>query len=651
MNVNEACSALNFELGKAIDFYAPLKTFNQNKKNMKRDPWFTLGLRTSSIKCWKMYKTVLHKPHDSPEYMAYKKYRNMYNMLRRKAKLQYNHELISSCRNDSKKMWEVLNRITGKRKLKSCLSDEIIIDGVKSSNPKIISNAFAKYYSEIGKVMSEKIEQQGPTFDPTTNVTSRVNESCFFFPTTHNEIERLIKGLKSKNSKGHDEMSNRILKAVYPSILHALFIIFNKSISSGVVPDFMKLAIVKPLYKAKSIYELTNYRPISLLPVISKILEKIIHVRLIKFFDKNNVIFEGQYGFRKLRSTTDAILDLSGNVIDGFNKGMFTIGLFLDMSKAFDSIKHETLLKKLELYGIRGLALNWLKSYLTDRNIKVMFKESLSEKFKVNFGTPQGSVLGPLLYIVLSNDLPKCLKFCRAVMFADDTTIYVSGNYVRFLYKKINEDLKKLTQWFRDNSLSLNSEKTSYILFKNVNRNPNFEGNIYIGSKTINKVSHTKFLGVNIDEHLSWNTHVQNLALKLTSGVYSLNMARNMLSVESKKLIYFSNVYSHLNYAVSAWGPMISSSNLKRLQVIQNKALRAIFNLKRRTNLAPFYKKAVLLDVKSIIELSLAKISHRYTNDVLPLRIVNLFEHTNHDHQTRNRNTLQAIAHTSHVYN
>ena len=145
--------------------------------------------------------------------------------------------------------------------------------------------------------------------------------------------------------------------------------------------------------------------------------------------------------------------------------------------------------------------------------------------------------------------------------------------------------------------------------------------------------------------------HVQNLALKLASGVYSLNMARNMLSVESKRLIYFSNVYSHLNYATSTWGPMISSSNLKRLQVIQNKALRSIFNLKRRTNLAPYYKKAALLDVKSIIELSLAKISHRYMNNVLPLRIVNLFESNNHDHETRNRNLLQSISHTSSVYN
>ena len=150
MNINEACSALNYEVGKAIDFYAPLKTFKQDRKSIKRDPWFTIGLKTSSIKCWKMYKKVLQKPHDSPEYIEYKKYRNMYNMLRRKAKLQYTHELISACKNDSKKMWEVLNRITGKRKQGSCLSNEIIVDGVKLNDPKIVSNAFAKHYSEIG---------------------------------------------------------------------------------------------------------------------------------------------------------------------------------------------------------------------------------------------------------------------------------------------------------------------------------------------------------------------------------------------------------------------------------------------------------------------------------------------------------------------
>ena len=651
MTLNDACTLLNDKISEAIDFYAPLKHLTYNKKYKKRDPWYTVGLKTSSVKCWKMYKQVLNKPHDSAEYIAYKKYRNLYNNLRRKAKFQYTYNLISACRNDCKKMWGILNRITGKVSKKDTLPDEIIVNGTKVSNQMTISNAFAKYYSEIGKCMSENIEQQGPTFDPTSNITNRVNESCYFFPTTYQEIEHLIKGLKSKNSKGHDELTNTILKSVYPSIINALFIIFNKSLSTGTVPDCMKLAIVKPLYKAKSVFEINNYRPISLLPVMSKILEKVIHARLSNFLKKHNVLFEGQYGFRKARSTTDAIMDLTGNIVDGLNKKMFTIALFLDMSKAFDTIKHETLLKKMELYGIRGISLDWFKSYLTDRNIRVLFKESLSEKYEVKFGTPQGSVLGPLLYIILTNDMPKCLKFTRAVMFADDTTIYATGSNVRFLYRKINEDLNKITQWFKNNSLSLNIDKTNYILFRNINSNPRFNGNIYMDNKIIQKVSQVKFLGVYIDEYLNWNSHVQKLSLKLSSGIYSLNMARNMISSETKRLVYFAHVFSHLNYALSAWGPMISLSNLKKLQVAQNKAIRSIYNLKIRTRLGPYFKKAGILDIKGLIELSLVKISHRYVTSSLPQRIVNLFENIEHDHGTRNRNSLQAVSHTTQIYN
>ena len=651
LTIDDACSSLNDRIYGALNFYAPLKQFKRNTRYQKRDPWFTLGLKTSSIKCWKLYRKVLHMPHDSADYVAYKQYRNMYNMLRRKAKFQYNNDLISACRNDSKKMWKVLNRITGKIRNKSSLSDEIIIDGIKSANQKEISNAFAKYYSEIGKRMSEKIDLEGPTFDPTSNISNRVNESCFLFPTTHHEIERLIKGLKSTSSKGHDELSNTMLKAIYPSILHALYIIFNKSLSMGEVPAYMKLAIVKPLYKAKSVYEMSNYRPISLLPVVSKILEKIVHSRLCKFLTKNGVLFEGQYGFRKNRSTTDAILDLSGNIIDGFNKKMYTIGIFLDMSKAFDSIKPETLLKKMELYGIRGTALNWFESYLTNRSIKVMFKECLSKKYEVHYGTPQGSVLGPLLYIVLSNDMPKCLKFSRAVMFADDTTIYATGSNIRFLYKKLNEDLSRVTQWFRVNSLSLNVDKTSYILFETEKNTSNFRGNIFMNNVAIQRVSYTKFLGVYIDKNLNWNSHVHQLSLKLASGIYSLNMARNMLSNKAKRQIYFAQVFSHLNYGLSAWGPMVSKANIKKLQVKQNKAVRAIFNLKNRSRLSDYYRKGQLLDLKGLIELSLAKISHRYITDVLPKCIINLFENTNHTHETRNRHQLQAIPHTTQIYN
>ena len=322
----------------------------------------------------------------------------------------------------------------GKERNKKDISEEIIVNGIKETDEKTISNAFAKYYSEIGKKLSENLSHEGGSGDPYSNITERVNSNCFLL--TQNEIEKIIKNLKSKNSKGYDNVSNNILKGIYPSILKALWIIFNKSLISGEFPNSMKLAIIRPLYKTKDIHEICNYRPISLLPVISKILEKLVSIRLVKFFTKHKILYEGQYGFRRQRNTTDAIMDLTGNILHSFNKGMFTIGIFLDMTKAFDSIKHETLLYKLQNYGIRGTVFNWLKSYLSNRKLQVKFKNTLSDQYTVDFGIPQGSVLGPLLYIVLANDLIKCLKFCSCVSFADDTTVFASGRNIKFLFKK-----------------------------------------------------------------------------------------------------------------------------------------------------------------------------------------------------------------------
>ena len=358
-NVNDASELLNNEIVKALDFYAPKKTIVVNKSYKRRDPWFTSGLRTSAIKCWKLYKKVLNLPPDNLMHIEYKKYRNLYKKLRRKAKFKYYNDLILTHRNDSKKLWKILNVITGKLQNKKDISDEIILNGIRENNMEVISNGFGKFYSEIGRNMAEEIKKGGNIQDPMLNTDlKRVHQSCFFFPTSKKEIEYFIKKLKSKNSKGHDEVTNNLLKSIYPSIINALYILFNKSLGGGEFPRNMKLAIVKPLYKGKSKLEISNYRPISLLPVISKILEKIVNCRLVKFFKKYNVLYEGQYGFRKNRSTLDAILDLTGNIVDGFDKGMYTIALFLDMSKAFDSIKHETLFKKMELYGIRGMALN-----------------------------------------------------------------------------------------------------------------------------------------------------------------------------------------------------------------------------------------------------------------------------------------------------
>ena len=499
--------------------------------------------------------------------------------------------------------------------------------------------------------MSENLSHEGGSGDPYSNITERVNSNCFLFPTTQNEIEKIIKNLKSKNSKGYDNVSNNILKGIYPSILKALWIIFNKSLISGEFPNSMKLAIIRPLYKTKDIHEICNYRPISLLPVISKILEKLVSIRLVKFFTKHKILYEGQYGFRRQRNTTDAIMDLTGNILHSFNKGMFTIGIFLDMTKAFDSIKHETLLYKLQNYGIRGTVFNWLKSYLSNRKLQVKFKNTLSDQYTVDFGIPQGSVLGPLLYIVLANDLIKCLKFCSCVSFADDTTVFASGRNIKFLFKKVNEDLKRLNLWFVSNSLSLNVEKSNYILFRMKSKKINCNNKIEIGGKEIRNVRDTKFLGVVIDENLDWNSHVKHMLSKLTAGIHSLNMVKNIVPFYLKRIIYLANIQSHLNYAVCVWGSMLTSSNRNKVKVKQNHAIRAIFNLNRRTSVKPFLKKARLLNFEDLMNLSLLNISYRYVNDYLPLRITNLYEIQTHDRITRNRNSLLTPVHSLEIYN
>ena len=652
MTVNESSEKLTSEIKKVMDFYAPEKTMSVKKSESKScQPWLTKGLKRSAQKCHQMYRTVARKDRNSIDFQNYRTYRNTLNSLRRKAKFDYYKELIQENRCNSKKIWAIIHKLVGKLKNKKEISDEILVNGSKESRSDVVGKAFAKHYSEIGKQLADKIDEKGNIKDPMINMRSRVEQICFFFPTTTREIENIVRKLKAKDSCGIDGISNRILKKIYPGIIEAMKIIFDKSMQEGIFPSNMKIAIVKPLYKGKSKTEIINYRPVSLLPVISKVLEKVIQTRVVNFFVKHKVLTEGQYGFRQGRSTNDAILDFAGNVLENMNKGFYTLSLFLDMSKAFDSIKHDTLFKKLEFYGIRGKALSWFKSYLTDRQIQVKYKNVLSESSFMSYGTPQGSVLGPLMYIVLANDISKCLKFCSCVTFADDTTVFAAGSNLKFLFKKVNADLERLGDWFDSNSLTLNVDKSKFIVFRNRGKALLHNGSIRLAGKELERVNKIKFLGVTIDEFLDWKYQVKNVLTKLIAGNYSLRMVKHMLPTPVKVQIYHANIHSHLNYALNVWGPMIKMKDLNDIKKQQNKAIRAIFNLGPRIRLLPFYKRAEILTIEDAIQLSLAKISFRYVNDILPVRITNLFDVIEHDYMTRNRNVLRVPHHTLALYN
>ena len=341
-------------------------------------------------------------------------------------------------------------------------------------------------------------------------------------------------------------ISNKILKELELNLLAPLEIIINQSLSSGIFPTNMKQADVIPLYKGGSDHLMINYRPICLLLTISKILEKVVYTRVYTFLDDNHQIYNSQYSFRSKHSCEHAVSELLGDVLKSQEKGEHTISVFLDLSKAFNSLEHNTLLKKLEIYGIRGLPLSWFKSYLGDRSLRVKCSTAdsdetvYSEYKKVTYGTPQGSCLGPLLFLVFCNDLYLNLLYSSCILFVDDITVYILGKNLKFVVCSLEHDLEILNDWFKANKLTLNMNKTICILFKGSSNASLVE--IKIDNKVLPFVDYTKFLGLWIDGKLKWDEHVNRLILKLKRNSHLLFQSKRFLNDHAKKCLYYCTV-------------------------------------------------------------------------------------------------------------
>ena len=376
----------------------------------------------------------------------------------------------------------------------------------------------------------------------------------------------------------------------------------------------MKLAEIVPLFKKGDPHQVDNYRPISLLITISKILEKLMYKRVYNFLDNTTQIYSSQYGFRKQHSCEHAVQELVGNILKGKEKHEHSIGIFLDLSKAFDMLKHSTLLKKLEIYGVRGSALDWFTSYLSGRKMRVRCtvngKNDISTQYEVNYGVPQGSCLGPLLFLVFCNDLHLNLEFTKCILFADDTTIYNSHKDLRYLTWSLEHDLGRISDWFKANKLTLNTLKSVCILFK-ANNKPMLELRLKLGEEEIQTVDSTKFLGIWLDKDLSWDQHVSSLILKIQRNSQMLYRTKNILNCHAKKILYFAQIYSHLSYGIGNWGPMTKNKLLRKLHSIQASALSCI-------SPSAFSK---FLNVNGIVKLELIKFGWKIQHYELPLAL------------------------------
>jgi hypothetical protein len=515
-----------------------------------------------------------------------------------------------------KQTWNNINAVINKTSDKQDLPEKFIENDEEITSKSDIARKFNELYTDIGPSLANKIPQfTGNPIDYLQNYN--FPNSFYFEPCSPTEIINTIKFLKPKSSSGHDGISPKLLKQCTPSIAEPLSHIANLSMTHGTFPSLMKIAKVIPIYKKDNRSHFLNYRPISLLPTFSKIIEKLVHKRLLHYLTTHNILSYSQYGFQPNMSTELAILESQDRIVKAIASKKFCLGLFIDLSKAFDTLNHSILITKLQHIGIRGTPLNWFHSYLTKRHQYVSFKNVESSQLQITCGVPQGSILGPLLFLIYINDLKHALTNAKPILFADDTTLLLTNDKYHTLIEDTNIEINKLHKWFSLNRLSLNISKTNYIIFRTTNKIiPENEIPVKIGNIVIERVNTTKFLGVHLDDTLNWKTHINTKSNQVLKVVAILAKLKHTLPQFILMTIYNSLILPQLNYAITAWGNM-QNKEIKRLTTLQKKAIRHISNSKYNSHTSPLFKKMKLLTLQDLFHQNCCKLYHKIAQSKL----------------------------------
>ena len=600
------------------------KNKNKNARKVPLNQFMTkelLSLRTQKLSLYTIFQQT-KRPEDKIKFSVC---RNMYNRKIRQAKKVYFSKLIGCQKRNPKKMWETLKNITGmgnKPNQSSIKIDSIKKENLIISDQVLIANEFNKYFSSIGQSKAEaipKIDKDFSEFLPPPSM-----HSFAYFPTDPVEIMEELERLENKTSEDINGVSGKLLKNISTEIAPALSYIYNLSLETGVFPNCWKMSRTIPIYKKDKKDDLSNFRPIGLINGFSKILEKILHKRLLSFLNNNNFFKTNQFGFLPGRNVMQAITKLLNYIFSALNNNESVLLVMLDISKAYDCIDYKILLKKLENAGIRGNTLQWFESYLRGRGQKVDINGTFSDLFEIlEMGLVQGSSLSCLLFIIYVNDFFQSNKLF-SVAFADDTNVASKCKNLKTLADTINKELEKITCWYMSNKLTINFEKTNAILFSNSLNAQNDCPDVFfkLGETTrkierIKETDSVRFLGIWLDTKLNFNDYFKKIYRRLTVSLYAMKKIKNFLSFETMKLLYYSFFHSHLEFS-STFLMLTSNKNIDKIESLQKKAIRLLMGLPRISHTAEAFWALNILPFRKLGIFNVIKFLFQFKRDQLP---------------------------------
>lgn len=474
-----------------------------------------------------------------------------------------------------------------------------------------LATAFNRYFIQQGQVDSNDGISSFPGYNSSLHA-STTEQSLFLTPTDCAEVFSCISSIKNSKSRDVNGFQIGPVKYVLDILCPVIAHIYNLILCSGVFPKDMQIGRVTPIFKHGDKNSLNNYRPISILPIFSKGIEKILHIRLLSYLNKHNLLHDFQHGFRKHRSTETALIKHKEVIIESFKNKTIIAGIYIDFSKAFDLINHNILLFKMYKYGIRGIPHALFESYLSHRKQFVNIDNATSAPEPISAGVPQGSILGPLLFVMYINDIVQGVKNAEMVSYADDTTVFVTGVSEIEVEGKVNDALVELKNWADANGLRINSNKTKVVLYL-PRRKSLRDINICLGSEIIEIVDNVKALGVIFSKNLIWNDHIDYIQSKMSSAVGVMNRMRHILPPKIKLLLYNALVYSILQYCSLVWGTT-GITNLKKLHVLQKRAIRCIANIPFRSSTSQLFLKYDILPVFALYNYQLLIRYKSFTN-------------------------------------